>query len=105
MKPGQNCYTCQNTDPASKPTMTSGMMSCDNPFSNITQYYDNSDPCKRTRTSLANDHLPKPNNKPGFLCMPGKGSDSIGLNPNTSQIYSKFMQENKVPDSGAPKAS
>lgn len=34
-KPG-SCYTCQNVDPTGKPTMTSGMMSCDNPFSNIT---------------------------------------------------------------------
>ena len=82
--------------------MTSGMMSCDNPFSNITQYYDNQDPSKRTRPSLANDTLPKPNNKAGYLYMSGKESETMALDSSINQNYSKFQQENKVPDSGAP---
>jgi calcyphosin len=78
--------------------MTSGMMSCDNPFSNITQYYDNTDPCKRIRPSLANDTLPKPNNKPGYLNMTGKESENMTLDSSFTKTYSQFMQENKKPD-------
>lgn len=101
-KPGQ-CYSYKNVDATGIPTMISGMMSCDNPFSNITQYYDGQDPSKRTRSSLANDTLPKPNNKPGYLYMTGCESQNMALDSNINQNYDKFLQENKVPNSGAPK--
>jgi hypothetical protein len=54
-----------------KPTMTSGQMSCANPFSNIASYYDKSAPGKNKRPSLANDARSMPNNKPGYLYMTG----------------------------------
>ncbi len=62
--------------------MASGMMSCDNPFSNITQYYGNQQASKKTLNSLNNDMLSKPNNKSGYLYMSGQESKNMALDSN-----------------------
>ena len=62
------CFKPQN-NPGDKPTMYSGMMSCNYPFSNIAEYYKGGE--KRNRNSLANDNKPKTNNKAGYMVVTG----------------------------------
>ena len=54
-------YQYENVDPTGKPTLHSGQMSAQNPFSNISEYYGDQGPQKK-RNSIANDYRPKPNN-------------------------------------------
>ena len=101
LKPG-SCYNYENKDPTGKPTMTSGQMSCQNPFSNISQYYEDKGPNQVKRPSLANDTRPMPNNKPGYLYMTGVESKQMALDSTINTNYEKYMVENKMMDSGAP---
>lgn len=80
-------------------------MSENNPFSNIAQYYGNQGPQKK-RNSMANDNRPKPNNTNQYLNFTGLESKDnfLGYNFNSSN-YEKFMNDNKVPVTGAIKAN
>jgi hypothetical protein len=68
-------------------------MSAGNPFSNISQYYGDSDPNKTKRPSLANDNRSKPNNKAGYLQMTGLESNqsSLGYVTYNEDNYNKYL--------------
>ena len=66
------CYSFDNKkESTGAPTQYSGMMSCNNPFGNMTDLYKGQATQKRNRNSLANDSVALPNNKSGHMVMTG----------------------------------
>ena len=92
---GASGHACYNPNSGNgQPTQFSGMMSCDYPFSNITDYYKGGE--KRNRNSLANDNKPKVNNKPGYMVVTGQES-AQGLDQSIAQKYESYVKEKKKP--------
>jgi len=76
-------------------------MSQQNPFQNVSHYYENQDPAQVVRTSLATDLVSKPNNKDTYLTFTGQETD-IGLDSHIPKNYNEFMKNNKKVFAGPP---
>ena len=86
-----------------QPTLCSGMMSNENPFQNMTTYYQNEIPWGRPRPSMGNAHVSKPNNQAGYLRITGQETD-VGLDSHINKNYDRYMKENKKQVDGVDKA-